>query len=268
MPARHAGRAGARHQPPQPRAADHPARGRRRHDHAPGAVPVRARARARRGGRRPPRRRALAAGARRRHGDRAAGALLASSPATARCASSRSARSPAACACSSCRVDDGDPELEARLRGAVAQALGEAGADARVEVERCSELARRGGKLQIVVACRAKLCRVNVAAPAGAGRARRGRARRMAWARPRPRRAREGARRRARGAPRPAADVLRGAALACAVARPASGCGWPSWPTRAAQPLRHDAPDRPARARGHGRAARPATRTAAAVTRC
>ena len=45
---------------------------------------------------------------------------------------------------------DGDPELEARLRGAVAQALGEAGADARVEVERCDELARQGGKLQIV----------------------------------------------------------------------------------------------------------------------
>ena len=32
----------------------------------------------------------------------------------------------------------------------VAQALGEAGADARVEVERCPELARQGGKLQIV----------------------------------------------------------------------------------------------------------------------
>jgi hypothetical protein len=45
---------------------------------------------------------------------------------------------------------DGDPGLEARLRGAVAQALGEVGADARVEVERCGELARRGGKLQIV----------------------------------------------------------------------------------------------------------------------
>ena len=39
---------------------------------------------------------------------------------------------------------DGDPELEARLRGAVAQALGELGADARVEVERCGALARRG----------------------------------------------------------------------------------------------------------------------------
>ena len=45
---------------------------------------------------------------------------------------------------------DGDPELEARLRHAVAQALGELGADARVEVERCGALARRGGKLQIV----------------------------------------------------------------------------------------------------------------------
>jgi len=47
---------------------------------------------------------------------------------------------------------DGDPELEARLRGAVVNALGEAGADAHVEVERCPELARRGGKLQIVQA--------------------------------------------------------------------------------------------------------------------
>jgi phenylacetate-CoA ligase len=46
---------------------------------------------------------------------------------------------------------DGDPELEARLRGAVARVLGEAGADARVEVERRGELARRAGKLQIVV---------------------------------------------------------------------------------------------------------------------
>ncbi len=45
---------------------------------------------------------------------------------------------------------DGDPGLEARLQGAVARALTEAGADARVEVERCRELARRGGKLQIV----------------------------------------------------------------------------------------------------------------------
>jgi phenylacetate-coenzyme A ligase PaaK-like adenylate-forming protein len=46
---------------------------------------------------------------------------------------------------------DGDPELETRLRGAVARALGEAGADARVEVERCRELSRRAGKLQVVV---------------------------------------------------------------------------------------------------------------------
>jgi phenylacetate-CoA ligase len=45
---------------------------------------------------------------------------------------------------------EGDPELESRLRGAVAQALAEAGAEARVEVERCHELTRRGGKLQIV----------------------------------------------------------------------------------------------------------------------
>ena len=42
---------------------------------------------------------------------------------------------------------DGDPELEARLRGAVTRALAEAGADARVEVECCGELARRAGKL-------------------------------------------------------------------------------------------------------------------------
>ena len=45
---------------------------------------------------------------------------------------------------------DGDPGLEARLQGAVAQALDELGADARVEVERRLELARQGGKLQIV----------------------------------------------------------------------------------------------------------------------
>jgi phenylacetate-coenzyme A ligase PaaK-like adenylate-forming protein len=45
---------------------------------------------------------------------------------------------------------DGDPGLEARLRGAVAQALTDAGADARVEVECRRELARQGGKLQIV----------------------------------------------------------------------------------------------------------------------
>ena len=43
---------------------------------------------------------------------------------------------------------DGDPGLEGRLRGAVARALGELGADARVEVE----LARREGKMQIVQA--------------------------------------------------------------------------------------------------------------------
>jgi len=47
---------------------------------------------------------------------------------------------------------DGDAELEARLQAAVGRALGEAGADARVEVERCPELVRRGGKLQIVQA--------------------------------------------------------------------------------------------------------------------
>jgi phenylacetate-coenzyme A ligase PaaK-like adenylate-forming protein len=47
---------------------------------------------------------------------------------------------------------DGDAGLEARLRAAVARALGELGADARVEVERCRELARQGGKIQIVQA--------------------------------------------------------------------------------------------------------------------
>ena len=46
----------------------------------------------------------------------------------------------------------GDVELEARLRGAVTRALAEIGVDARVEVERCEALARRGGKAQIVVA--------------------------------------------------------------------------------------------------------------------
>ena len=46
---------------------------------------------------------------------------------------------------------DDDPGLETRLRGAVAEALGEAGADARVEVECRRELARRAGKLQVVV---------------------------------------------------------------------------------------------------------------------
>jgi phenylacetate-CoA ligase len=46
---------------------------------------------------------------------------------------------------------DGDPELEPRLRSAVTRALGEAGADARVEVECCRELTRRAGKLQLVV---------------------------------------------------------------------------------------------------------------------
>ena len=47
VPARHARRARARHQPPQPRPADHPARGRGRDDHAPRAVRLRARAGAR-----------------------------------------------------------------------------------------------------------------------------------------------------------------------------------------------------------------------------
>jgi phenylacetate-coenzyme A ligase PaaK-like adenylate-forming protein len=46
---------------------------------------------------------------------------------------------------------DADTELEARLRCAVEGALAAAGADTRVEVERCVELARRGGKLQVVV---------------------------------------------------------------------------------------------------------------------
>jgi phenylacetate-CoA ligase len=47
---------------------------------------------------------------------------------------------------------DGDPELEARLRSAVSRALGAVGVDARVEVERRRELARRGRKAQLVVA--------------------------------------------------------------------------------------------------------------------
>ena len=47
---------------------------------------------------------------------------------------------------------DGDTELEARLRGAVARALAELGAEARVEVERRRALDRQGGKLQIVYA--------------------------------------------------------------------------------------------------------------------
>ena len=63
-----------------------------------------------------------------------------------------------------------------------------------------------------------------------AGGAQRSRARGVARPGPRPRRAREGARRRARRPPRPAAVLLRGAALAAA-ARPAGGCGWPSWPS-------------------------------------
>jgi phenylacetate-CoA ligase len=46
---------------------------------------------------------------------------------------------------------DNDGELEARLGGAVAEALEAIGADARVAVERRAELARLGGKLQIVV---------------------------------------------------------------------------------------------------------------------
>ena len=46
----------------------------------------------------------------------------------------------------------GDPELEARLRGAVLGALEAVGVDAQVAVERCEELARPGGKAQIVVA--------------------------------------------------------------------------------------------------------------------
>ena len=48
--------------------------------------------------------------------------------------------------------DDGDSELESRVRGAVAGALGDAGAEAHVEVERCQALARQGGTLQIVFA--------------------------------------------------------------------------------------------------------------------
>jgi phenylacetate-CoA ligase len=47
---------------------------------------------------------------------------------------------------------DADVDLEQRLREAVTRALGEAGAEARVEVERGDRIARNGGKLQIVVA--------------------------------------------------------------------------------------------------------------------
>ena len=145
---RHAGRARARDQPPQPRAADRPARDLRRDDHAPGAVPVRAVARPRGRDRRPPRRRALAA---RRAAARSACCRRTSrsSRRTARCASSRSARSPAACACSWCRATT-LTGASRRGSGAVARALGDAGAAARVEVERRRELARKGGKLQIV----------------------------------------------------------------------------------------------------------------------
>ena len=50
--------------------------------------------------------------------------------------------------------EDGDAELESRLRGAVSRALAELGADAHVEVERCGALDRRGGKMQIVQALR------------------------------------------------------------------------------------------------------------------
>ena len=60
-----------------------------------------------------------------------------------------------------------------RARGTPARrrlrALGAVGVDARVEVERCEELARRGGKAQIVVGATAgaKLSGVNVSAPPG-----------------------------------------------------------------------------------------------------
>jgi hypothetical protein len=70
---RRAGRARARHQPRQPRPADHPARGGGRDD--AGSRAMRVRALAGQGGRDrgPPRRRARAARARRRHGERARG---------------------------------------------------------------------------------------------------------------------------------------------------------------------------------------------------
>ena len=55
--------------------------------------------------------------------------------------------------------DDADRGAEARLQGAVARALGDAGAEARVEVERRRELARKGGKLQIVHAPAGISCR-------------------------------------------------------------------------------------------------------------
>ena len=75
---------------------------------------------------------------------------------------------------------DGDPELEARLRDAVAQALGGSARTRASRSSACGALARRGGKLaDRPGGCRAKLAGVKVEAPAGAGRARRRRACRL-----------------------------------------------------------------------------------------
>ena len=148
---------------------------------------------------------------------------------------------------------DGDPGLEARLRGAVAQALDELGRRRAGRGRAPRRTGAPGREAQIVrAAARAKLCARERRGANGGGRARRGRARGVARPRPRPRRARQGARRRARGAPRPAADVLRGAAQPAQGARRQAADGR-AGRARAAQPLGHDAPDRPPRARGHGR---------------
>ena len=61
------------------------------------------------------------------------------------CGSSRCARSRGGVRVLVVPCGDGDPELEARLRGAVSRALGDVGVDARVEVERC-ERARAAGR--------------------------------------------------------------------------------------------------------------------------
>ena len=125
--ARHAGRARARHQPPQPRAADHPARGRRRHD---ACTPSRARAGARSSGRR----RSTAATTTCSRCPRAAAGRVTVLPAQFSVITRDRAvrefqvrQEPGGVRVLVVPCGDGDPELEARLRGAVAQALGEAG---------------------------------------------------------------------------------------------------------------------------------------------
>ena len=247
-----AGRARARHQPPQPRPADHPARGRRRDDHASRAVPVRALARPRGGDRRPPRRRALAARARRRHGERAAGAVLGRHPRPrrARVPGPPGARRRARAGRAVSRRRPG-----ARGAAAAARSPGRWARPAPTRASRSSAAAswRAGaGSCRSCTRGRAKLLGRERRRANGGGGARRGRAGRVARPGPRPRRARQGARRRARGAPRPAADLLRGAAQPRQRAARQAPDGR-ARRARAAQPLRHDAPDRPPRARGHGR---------------